>query len=175
MKIRVTSFWLLIMSSPALLGACTTPAAGPNAGASSAAGPVAGASAPGGTVPLASKPTVGKELAAVADNKVQITFPEGSATLTASANQQLDLAARLFRDANPVVMFAAGYTDRSGEEFSNLLLSARRAQAVKQGLAARGIPPDRLLIQAFGESELANTADPLAAENRRAVITWRLL
>jgi flagellar motor protein MotB len=46
---------------------------------------------------------------------------------------------------------------------------------VKQGLIARGIPPDRLLIQAFGESDPAEAKDPLAADNRRVVIQWRLL
>jgi OOP family OmpA-OmpF porin len=95
--------------------------------------------------------------------------------LTPEANKQLDLAARLFRDANPVVMFTTGYTDQSGDEYSNVILSARRAEAVKRGLVARGIPANRLLIQALGESDPANTADPLAAENRRVTITWRLL
>jgi len=126
-------------------------------------------------VPAASQPTVDQEIAAiVADNKAVITFPEGSVTLTADANRKLDLAARLFRDANPVVMFASGYTDSSGDEYGNLLLSARRAEAIKQGLIARGIPANRLLIQAFGQSVLANPTDPLGVENRRVVITWNL-
>jgi outer membrane protein OmpA-like peptidoglycan-associated protein len=125
--------------------------------------------------PLASKPTVGQEIGAVVQNKVQVTFPEGGYQLTPDADRQLDLAARLFRDVNPVVMFTMGYTDTKGDEFNNVLLSARRARAVKQGLIARGVPADRLRIQAFGESELADPADPLAEENRRVVIMWRLL
>ena len=145
-----------------LLAACAAPATRPDAGA--------------GPAPTAStRPTVGQEIAAVADNKIVVTFPSGGAALTADANKQLDLAARLYRDANPVAMFTAGYTDRSGDEFGNLLLSAQRARAVKGGLVARGIPADRLLIQAFGSSELANSSDPLAPENRRVVVTWRLL
>ena len=149
------------------LAACSTAPAGPNAGASAAA-----VQSP---PPLASKPTVGEEVAAVATNKVEVVFPKGSATLTPDADKQLDTAARLFRDANPVLMFTTGYSDRTGDEFSNLLLSARRAQAVKRGLVARGIPPERLLIQAMGESEPANSTDPAAPENRRVTITWRLL
>jgi outer membrane protein OmpA-like peptidoglycan-associated protein len=168
MKIRRASLLLVAMGYAAFLAACATPRAGPNAAAA--------ASAPATpTPPLTSKPTVGKEVAAVVDNKVDITFPVGGATLTADANQKLDLAARLFRDAHPVVMFTTGYSDRSGDEYRNLLLSARRAEAVKRGLVARGIPPDRLLIQALGESEPANSGDPNAAENRRVTITWRLL
>ncbi len=125
--------------------------------------------------PLASQPTVGQEIGAVANNQIEITFPEGVARLTPEGNRQLDLATRLFRDVNPVSMFAIGYSDRRGDEFSNLVLSARRAQAVKQGLVARGVPADHILLQALGASEPVHDTDPLAAENRRVVVKWRVL
>jgi OOP family OmpA-OmpF porin len=111
----------------------------------------------------------------VATNKVEVTFPDGGSKLTPEAGRQLDLAARLFRDVNPVLMFTTGHTDHSGDEYANLLLSARRAETVKRALVARGIPAERLLIQALGESDLADPSDPNAAENRRVTITWRLL
>ena len=126
-------------------------------------------------VPLATKPTAGQEVGVVVNDKIQIAFPDGGATITPAAAKQLDLAARLFRDANPVLMFTSGYADNTGDEYTNLLLSARRAQAVKEGLVARGIPADRLLLQAFGTSDPADPADPSAAANRRVVVTWRLL
>ena len=162
---RIASELLVILGTIAGLAACSSTTAGPNAGATSGNAPVASTSSP----------TVGQEVGAVATNHVDVTFPKGGAVLTPEANQQLDLAARLFRDANPVVMFTTGYTDRSGDEYNNVLLSAKRAEAVKRGLVARGIPPERLLIRALGESELANTANPEAPENRRVAITWRLL
>jgi OOP family OmpA-OmpF porin len=166
---------ILAMGAVAALGACSAvPRASPNAAASAAAPPAAlatQAAAP----PLATKPTVGQEASAVANNHVDIDFPEGGATLTQEANRKLDLAARLFRDANPVAMFTTGHTDRRGDEYANVLLSARRAEAVKKALVARGIPADRLLIQALGETDLANSSDPYSAENRRVTITWRLL
>ncbi len=154
------------------LAACAVPKAGPNAGATAQLAPQP---APAVPPPARTKPTLGQEVAAVADNKVEITFPEGGAMLTPEANGKLDLAARLYRDANPVAMFTTGYTDRSGDEYKNILLSARRAEAVKRALVERGIPADRLLIQALGESDLADPADPMAAANRRVIITWRLL
>lgn len=126
-------------------------------------------------VPLASHPTVGQEVGAVAQNQVEITFPNGGYQLSPEADRQLDLAARLFRDVNPVQMFSIGYTDPRGTELANIQLSALRALAVKRGLIARGIPGDRVVIQALGESDLANATDPLAPENRRVVIKWRLL
>lgn len=163
------------------LAACAAPKAGPNAGAEQAAPPglaeksAAAATVPTVPPPLATKPSLGAEAAAVAANHVDIDFPEGGAAITPEAAQKLDLAARLFRDASPVVMFTSGHTDKSGDEYANVLLSARRAQAVKEALVARGIPADRLLIQALGETDLANSTDPYAASNRRVTITWRIL
>ncbi len=161
-----SSIRLLILTTMVGLAACSSTTAGPNAAAAAVT-----ASAP----PPAEKPSLGEVAGAVVNNQVDITFPAGGATLTPEANKQLDLAARLYRDAHPVLMFTTGYTDRSGDEYRNVLLSARRAQAVKLGLVARGIPADRLLIQALGESELANTSMPDSPQNRRVVITWRLL
>ena len=157
----------IAMIALAGLAACSSTTAGPNSGVA--------AVAPAPPPAPADKPTLGQEAGAVAANNVDIVFPLGAATLTPEANKQLDVAARLYRDAHPVLMFTTGYTDRSGDEYQNVLLSARRAETVKRALVARGIPADRLLIQALGESELADTANPDSPDNRRVVITWRLL
>ena len=161
------SLGLVMVGATLAVAGCSSTTAGPNAGVA--------AVAPAPPPAPADKPTLGQEAGAVVNNKVDITFPRGGAALTPEANKQLDLAARLYRDAHPVLMFTTGYADRSGDEYQNVLLSARRAEAVKRGLVARGIPADRLLIQALGESELADTANPDSEQNRRVVITWRLL
>ena len=150
-----------------ILSACAHPVPGDNQAASAVQAPP--------TVPLATKPTTGQEAKAVINDRIEITFPAGGAKLTPEAAKQLDLAARLFRDANPVLMFTSGYSDTSGDEYGNLLLSARRAQAVKKALVARGIPADRLLLQAFGTSSPADSSNPADPANRRVVVTWRLL
>ena len=164
---KIINRGVLIIGAALGLAACSSTTAGPNAGVA--------AVAPAPPPPAADKPTLGQEAGAVVNNQVDITFPRGGAILTPEANKQLDLAARLYRDAHPVLMFTTGYADRSGDEYQNVLLSARRAEAVKRGLVARGIPADRLLIQALGESELADTANPDSQQNRRVVVTWRLL
>ncbi len=128
-----------------------------------------------GTVPLATRPTRGQELSALAENRVVVIFPQGVAGLPSAEDRKLDLASRLFRDANPTLMFVTGHSDTVGEEYTNLLLSARRAEVVKRALVARGIPANRLLLQALGTSDPANLSEPTAADNRRVVITWRLL
>ena len=56
--------------------------------------------------PLATQPTVGQEVSAVVNNKLQVTFPTGGTRLTAEAQAQLDVAARLFRVVNAFEMFS---------------------------------------------------------------------
>lgn len=98
-----------------------------------------------------------------------VEFADASAKLTPAALQQLDGAARLYRDAKPEVMIVSGHADTTGTEFSNLVLSARRAEAVKHGLADRGVPANRLQVVAIGEAQPV----PGVVPARTAVITWR--
>jgi outer membrane protein OmpA-like peptidoglycan-associated protein len=106
---------------------------------------------------------------------VVVYFKEGEATLDSSAQPLIDYTARLFREGNPFVMTVAGYTDATGPDYNNLILSARRADAVKQALIARGIPPERLQMQALGKSDPAvqTAADTSEPQNRRVRVTWR--
>lgn len=104
-----------------------------------------------------------------ADESLTINFNTAGATLSPEANSQLDGAARLYRDAKPEVMIISGHTDKTGDEFSNLILSARRAVTVKRALVDRGIPAERLEIVADGEAERVATITP----SRSAVVTWR--
>ncbi|MGI4802623.1 MAG: OmpA family protein, partial [Janthinobacterium lividum] len=67
------------------------------------------------------------------------------------------------------------HSDGTGNEYANVVLSARRAQAAKVALVARGIPADRMVISAYGVSQPIDGSDPKAPANRRVVITWRLL
>ena len=63
-----------------------------------------------------------------------------------------------------------GHTDAKGRADYNLKLSQQRADAVLALLAHHGVAEPRLAAIGKGSSELANTADPLAAENRRVRI-----
>ena len=98
-----------------------------------------------------------------------IEFVPAGAGLSSNAAAQLDGAARLYRDAQPEVMIVAGHTDKVGPEYSNLLLSARRADVVKRALVARGVPAERLQIIALGEAE----PDPAVTASRSVVVTWK--
>nr|WP_294506731.1 OmpA family protein [uncultured Rhodopila sp.] len=138
------------------LACLVTACAGPPSGGTVSTAPAVAAD----TAPKPAKPS---------DESVSIAFDTADATLSPTAITQLDGAARLYRDAHPEVMIVAGHTDKTGDEFDNLILSARRAEAVKQALADRGVPADRLQVVAMGEAEPV----PSIPASRSAVITWR--
>ena len=69
------------------------------------------------------------------------------------------------------VKFAVeGHTDAKGKADYNLKLSEQRARAVSALLASRGVTATRLTAVGKGATELADSADPMAAENRRVRI-----
>lgn len=148
------SGWFVLLGSAGLLAACASSQAPSSEAAAQ---------------PPAPSPTTTQAAAKPADESLTIAFDTAGTTLSAEAKSQLDGAARLYRDAQPEVMIISGHSDKSGEEFPNLILSARRADAVKKALVDRGIPAERLQIVAVGEAELVPTAPP----SRSAVVTWR--
>ena len=110
-----------------------------------------------------------------APESLMIYFPLGGAAVSADQRDALDQAARLFRDGDPIVMIIAGGADTIGSPDRNLDLSVARAEAVADGLVARGIPADRLQVVGRGNTELpVETQDGVAErENRYVEITWR--
>ena len=142
---------LALASATVILGGCAVPAPPPSVQATSAAVPSSTAAA---------KPS---------NESLTISFPPASSSLSPEALAQLDGAARLYRDAQPTIMIVSGQADKQGEEFSNLILSARRANAVKKGLVDRGVPPARLQMIALGEAEPTTSVSP----SRAVVVTWR--
>jgi outer membrane protein OmpA-like peptidoglycan-associated protein len=127
----------------------------------------------GPVVTSASVPSTPAPAPVPAPESLVIYFDYGAASPSAKAEDTLDHAARLYREGNPVIMTVAGHTDSRGGEFANVVLSARRAAVVKAALVGRGIPAERLQIQAFGSSDPVATDGPNAPTNRRVVITWR--
>ena len=110
----------------------------------------------------------------------EVLFPAGSAALKPEAGPELDRIAGAILDLSkqippdlPWVLRVDGHTDArpiaSAQFPSNWSLSAARAIAVVQYMAARGIPPQRLLAGAFGEFQPldAGTTEEAYAKNRR--------
>jgi outer membrane protein OmpA-like peptidoglycan-associated protein len=104
-----------------------------------------------------------------------VYFDAGSTTIRKEDRAVLDHASRAYNEGKPIVMILTGTADRTGDAAVNLEISQRRAEAVLQGLLARGIPADRFQVLAKGETELPVPTNAGVAElqNRRVEITWR--
>ena len=108
-------------------------------------------------------------------NLESITFETASAVITPEGLAALEATVE-FLSANPAVRVAIeGHTDSQGDEESNLALSRRRADSVRDYLVEQGIAADRLETAGFGETRpiASNDTPEGRAENRR--IDFRLL
>ena len=104
---------------------------------------------------------------------LDVRFRLGSAELTAAAMRQLDeLAAAMRSQALAESRFRiAGHTDASGAAAYNLVLSQRRAAAVKAYLVHRhGIAAARLDTVGWGEERLKDPLNPESGVNRRVEV-----
>jgi outer membrane protein OmpA-like peptidoglycan-associated protein len=103
-------------------------------------------------------------------NTIQFAF--NSARLTPGSIGTLrNLAIALNQLVDQKAFMIEGHTDASGGMQHNIVLSRRRAEAVKDYLVREGhVAPSRLQTDGKGPKELANPANPYAPENRRVVV-----
>jgi outer membrane protein OmpA-like peptidoglycan-associated protein/outer membrane protein W len=106
------------------------------------------------------------------DVTIRTHFAFDSAELTAEDKAQLDAVATRLKQLEFIDGVANGHTDNVGDEAYNLKLSERRAQAVVDYLAAKGVAPGRIKAVGYGESKpLAdNATEEGRAQNRRVTI-----
>lgn len=111
-------------------------------------------------------------------------FAFDSAVLTPEGRRNVDALLQQVRDASRVqTIQVIGYTDRIGSDRYNLVLSQRRAEAVRAALIAGGVPAAAIVAEGRGK------ADPLVqceqaqrkalivclAPNRRVELSGRAL
>lgn len=101
----------------------------------------------------------------------RIEFSTGSARIRPTNEALLDNIAETAKDC-PGRLRIEGHTDNTGGNAKNEELSGQRAEAVKQALARRGVPLDRLVAEGFGaESPISpNATLDGRARNRRIEI-----
>jgi outer membrane protein OmpA-like peptidoglycan-associated protein len=100
-----------------------------------------------------------------------VLFESGKADLLPGAQDRLGRVADFLKNSSrPVTV--EGYTDSTGSESTNLALSQRRAQSVRDFLVARGVPLERLKAEGKGESSPVASNDSASgrALNRRVEI-----
>ncbi len=109
------------------------------------------------------------------DGKVDlygIYFDTDKATLKAESAATLNQVLALLRGKPELRLAIAGHTDSQASDSYNLDLSKRRAQSVVKWLTDKGIAPDRLEAQGFGETQPVadNETSAGRALNRRVEI-----
>ncbi len=104
-----------------------------------------------------------------------ITFETGSSAIDVAEAEKLADLGRLVTqmiEARPNELFLIeGHTDAVGSAASNLTLSDRRAESVALALTEYfGVPPENLVVQGYGESDLLVETDGNEPRNRRVAV-----
>ena len=82
-----------------------------------------------------------------------VKFRTGKSTLLPASRTQLDEVIELMRNYSDYSLSVSGYTDDRGRASTNLRLSRERAKACYDYILEKGIDPDRLKYNGFGESK----------------------
>ncbi|RME88464.1 MAG: OmpA family protein, partial [Candidatus Hydrogenedentota bacterium] len=98
-----------------------------------------------------------------------IFFKPNSAYLSRDSRLALDRIAKLLKTHYNLALEIQGHTDDIGSKKKNLILSQKRAEAVRRYLMKKGISGVRLKAVGFGEEKprVPNTSAKNRALNRR--------
>lgn len=108
------------------------------------------------------------DLSDLAGRNITVRFDRNSVALEPDYRLLLnEVFEQLARSPEDRVLIT-GYTDRSGDAQLNLRLSEQRAKAVRNYLLQRGIAPERLLVNYYGDSRSLGR-DP---NERRVEVEW---
>jgi len=102
----------------------------------------------------------------------QVSFDFDSARINPGFADSLDRLAEVIRKYDKTVVHVVGHTDSIGSEEYNQRLSERRARAVGDYLASRGVDPARIHTEGRGEREprATNATEAGRQLNRRVEI-----
>lgn len=102
-----------------------------------------------------------------------LEFNTGNAVIKDVSNSSLNDLATLLLKKPEWKLQIAGHTDNVGNDQSNLILSKKRAEAIKAYLVSKGISADRLRALFFGETEpiASNDTEEGRQKNRRVEMT----
>lgn len=101
----------------------------------------------------------------------RVFFESDSSELTMQSRSTLDKQAQWLQQYANYTFTVEGHADERGTREYNIALGARRAQAVRDYLASRGIPPNRMRTVSYGKERPVAVCDDIScwSQNRRAV------
>ena len=101
----------------------------------------------------------------------RVFFETDASELTPTATSTLDKQAQWLQQYNRYTFTIEGHSDERGTREYNIALSARRGQAVRDYLVARGIPASRMRTVAYGKERPVAVCNDIScwSQNRRAV------
>ena len=104
-----------------------------------------------------------------------VTFETGSAVITPDQAEELadlgNLISDVIAESPNEVFLIEGHTDAVGNAAYNLALSDRRAESVALALTEYfDVPPENMVVQGYGESDLKIRTLDAERENRRAAV-----
>ena len=101
----------------------------------------------------------------------RVFFESDSSELTLQARSTLDKQAQWLRQYNRYSFTIEGHADERGTREYNIALGARRAQAVREYLLARGIAANRMRTISYGKERPVAVCNDIScwSQNRRAV------
>lgn len=106
-----------------------------------------------------------------------VQFETGKATLKAESHEVLNQIAEIMKEYTAYSLVISGHTDSVGDDEANQILSEERAKASLQYLVSRGISPDRMSFEGYGETKprASNKKASGRALNRRVEFELKLL
>jgi peptidoglycan-associated lipoprotein len=101
----------------------------------------------------------------------RVFFESDSSDLTMQSRATLDRQAQWLSTYNRYAFTIEGHADERGTREYNIALGARRAQAVRDYLASRGIEPARMRTISYGKERPVAVCNDIScwSQNRRAV------
>jgi len=104
--------------------------------------------------------------------KKTVYFKNGSIALDQKAKVTLLLVKEIIDGAKGYTLDVCGHTDSTADEQTNMILSQKRANAVKKFLLNSNIKEDIITIHGYGETEpiAPNTTSEGRSKNRRVDI-----
>ena len=101
----------------------------------------------------------------------RVFFQTDSSELTPQSRSTLDKQAQWLQQYGSYAFTIEGHADERGTREYNIALGARRAQTVRDYLAARGVQPQRMRTISYGKERPVAVCNNIScwSQNRRAV------